>query len=300
MKKNAVLTIWGSCSGTEPIQGRHHTAITIEHDGKVYWFDTGETCSYNAHIAGLDLLATEAIFISHTHMDHIGGLPNLLWSMRKLTTISDESRERMTGRQVDIFIPDLEVYAGIHRALLGTENGFVTVFDINAKICEDGLLYDQNGIKVVASHNAHFGTTLPFKSFSFRIEVDGKVIVYSGDVRDIRELEPILDGCNYLLMETGHHSVESICKYLNEFQRQYGTLVLVHHGTAVLRDPAGSKKQAEDLLGKEVILAEDGMSFDISHGRKTKGGCRFHDSCFRMDGRGQRSETVGQRRRAET
>ena len=94
------LTILGSCSGTEPIPNRHHTSITLEHAGKLYWFEAGENCSYSAHLLGIDLATTEAIFISHTHMDHLGGLPNLLWTMRKLSLRSEQSLNKLKDRSI--------------------------------------------------------------------------------------------------------------------------------------------------------------------------------------------------------
>ena len=61
------ITFLGTCSGTEPMPNRKHVSFVIEHAGAVYWFDAGEGCSYTAHLAGIDLLSTRAVFISHTH-----------------------------------------------------------------------------------------------------------------------------------------------------------------------------------------------------------------------------------------
>ena len=87
---SAKIHILGSCSGTEPFPGRHHTSLAIELPDSLFFLDAGETCSYTAHLMGLDLLKTRAVFISHCHMDHIGGLPNLLWTKRKLSVVKQK------------------------------------------------------------------------------------------------------------------------------------------------------------------------------------------------------------------
>jgi ribonuclease BN (tRNA processing enzyme) len=80
----------GTCSGTEPMKGMHHCSFVVEIDGALYWFDAGENCSYAAVIKGLDIMQTEALFLSHPHIDHVGGLANLffcfdkfIWTYRK-------------------------------------------------------------------------------------------------------------------------------------------------------------------------------------------------------------------------
>ena len=78
------LTLLGTCSGTEPMPDIHHCSLVIEVNGVNYWFDAGESCSHTAYTSGLDLMTTKAIFISHPHIDHTGGLPNLFFCIEKL------------------------------------------------------------------------------------------------------------------------------------------------------------------------------------------------------------------------
>ena len=58
------LHFLGTCSGTEPMPGRHHTSWVLETEGRLYWFDAGEGCSYTGYLMGLDPMAITKIIIS--------------------------------------------------------------------------------------------------------------------------------------------------------------------------------------------------------------------------------------------
>ena len=259
------ITFLGTCSGTEPQPGRRHCSFVIEHHEAVYWFDAGESCSYNAHLAGINLLSTEAVFISHTHMDHIGGLPNLLWNIRKINGITPNPERRISGKTIGVFLPDLAVWQGITQLLRGTEGGFEIDFNLNATLCRDGDLYQNNGFQVTALHNLHLGTPAPgdpWKSFCYLIEADGKRIVFSGDVASIDDVAPLLDNCDLFLMETGHHKVEDVCNYLKKSGKNFGKLGFIHHGRAILGDVNKEREKARRILGDQVFITEDGDVLD--------------------------------------
>ena len=93
----------------------------------------------------------------------------------------------------------------------------------------DGLLFDDGNMTVSARHNCHLREMEePYHSFSYKLSVEGKIIVYSGDVKSIEELSGWTD-CDLMLMETGHHNPLDVCRYLEEQSGNPKHLVFLHH-----------------------------------------------------------------------
>lgn len=195
-----------------------------------------------------------------------GGLVNLIWTLRKLNGRVKDPVQRLSGKTVQLFIPDLSVWEGAQQVLAGPTSEFRPDFAVQAQRYEDGLIYEDGDFRVFALHNAHLGVRgegESWQSYSFRIEAAGRSIVYSGDVKGIQELAPFLACCDVLLMETGHHRVEDICNYLRNSDHRVGQLVFTHHGRAILEDPDGEAQKARAMLGSDVIIADDGMKLEL-------------------------------------
>ena len=256
------LTVLGSCSGTEPQPRRHHTSVAVETGGRLFYVDAGENCGYSSYLAGIDQSRTQAVFITHTHMDHVGGLPHLLWNLRKLCTISPEAERAMAGRVIPVVIPDLSSYEGVKAMLLASEGNYETVFQLEPRLLRDGVAYSQDGAVLTAFHNLHLGDPgpgKPWRSYSFLWEAEGKKVLFSGDFRDMAELSPHLDGVDLAFFETGHHRAAALCQELRDCGAQVGKVVFYHHGVEILRDFAGELALARQVLGDRVDFAQDGM-----------------------------------------
>ena len=255
------LYIFGSCSGTEPMPGRHHTAIAFEINGRIYWFDAGENCSYTAHLMGVDLLSVTDIFISHPHMDHVGGLGNLLWNIRKLTTVKKCSTR---FGDVTVHTPVMETFDGVLSILRNTEGNYACKHGTIGHLIEDGVVFKNCDLTVTALHNTH----LPpvdgaYRSFSFLIEAEGTRIIYSGDVGGISDMEPLFSrGCDLLLMETGHHLPEVVCEKIKSREYPIKSVRFLHQGPPVLKDFVGSLERSRAII-PSATLSNDGDVVEI-------------------------------------
>lgn len=259
---NTLLHIFGTCSGTEPMPGRHHCSFAVEHDGRLYWFDAGEGCSHTAYVCGVDPRKIHSIFVSHPHMDHVGGLGNLMWTIRKL----DSRYGGMEGRTVRLFMPNRETWPAVRQVLSQTEGDFRTRFDIAEQPVTEGMLLEDGGVSVEAMHNLHLPQLADgsWRSFSFRISVGGRKIVFSGDVKNYTEIEPLLRGADVLLAETGHHRPVKVCRELNEMNIRPKTLLFIHHGRAILEEGEAAIDEARAIYDGSMRVLNDGETIPLS------------------------------------
>ena len=246
------LFILGTSSGLEPMPGRIHSSFVLEVNGKNYVFDAGEGSSRRAHLSGIDLLNVPAIFLTHPHFDHTGGIFGWLWNIRKL---SQRTHRTPPNGRLSVFFPNRASWEGIWQYMTQTEGHYKSSFELNGVCFEKGEIYRDENIAVSAFETTHLSPdgTGKCQSYGFSAKTaSGKKILFSGDLKGLFDLDQVMgEAPDVLLCETGHHKVREVMEYAEA--HGVGKLLLVHHNRGFVEgDPETVKEFSSCPIPYEV------------------------------------------------
>jgi ribonuclease Z len=194
--QNLRVTLLGT-GAPQPRIDRFGPSILIEAGEKKLLFDCGRGATQRIEQLKIPFTDIDALFLTHLHSDHVVGIPDLwltgwargrkvplqVWgpagTMQMVLHLKEAFQFDIQIRQVDDRLPARGV-------------------DVLAKDIEQGVVYDNAGIKVTAFTVDH-GQVKP--ALGYRIDFGGHSVVLSGDTRYSENLIRFSQGTDVLIHE---------------------------------------------------------------------------------------------------
>jgi ribonuclease BN (tRNA processing enzyme) len=199
------LITLGTVAGPPPRPRHTQSSNLLIVNGTLYVIDAGDGVARRISEAGY-VRDVGTIFITHHHDDHTAGLGTLMstaWDNQRTTPINvygPPRSEDLVKAAIQYFTISAEIRIvdggrtiPIERLFFGHDVG-------------TGLIYQDANIKVIGIENTHFAFhTGPaagkFKSYSYRFETPGRVIVFTGDTGPNDALTELARGADLLVSE---------------------------------------------------------------------------------------------------
>jgi ribonuclease BN (tRNA processing enzyme) len=245
------LTILGSGDAFSS-GGRLSSCYLVENSRTRFLLDCGPSVLPAFKKAGLSTNDISAIFISHLHGDHIGGLPFLLLDAifpakrrQPLTLIGPPGLETRFRLACEVFYP---------RSL-----DMGRAFELDFIELDGGVRRQIGDLAVTPFEVDHFSGS---PSYAYRFELEGKIFAYSGDtgwtenvVEAGRDADLYLIECyQYELKLPMHLTYLEIEANFDRIDAK--KLVLTHMSEAMLA-------RQGDVDPARFLVADDGMIIDI-------------------------------------
>jgi hypothetical protein len=191
-KAAAKLITLGTGAGN-PSQTRNNSCTFLQTSHGAYLIDAGGPVTASIIRKKLDFNSIRAVFITHMHEDHFGGLPGFL--KNRMVKYGPYTRKSLwKGFWPEVWLPDADGIKAFEM-LMDVQFRGQGKEKIIWKLINPGPFYDDGHLKVTAIPNQHFkfeGKYLP--SYCFLFEVEGKKLLFTGDLRndlaDLRLMPP--------------------------------------------------------------------------------------------------------------
>lgn len=281
----AVFVTLGTGGGPLIRVKRSEPANALVINGAVYLFDVGDGAQRQLAAAGLPVHAVRAVFVSHHHIDHNGGLAPLLvtrWLLNErapLPVIGPPGMMAMVdGIAVAYRATELAPIA-IGGPSMPAIRTTLAPQELAATMDAPALVYQDANIRVLAITNDHYhfppgsAAAVAARSYAFRIETAGRTIVYTGDSGPSAHLQTLAAGCDLLVSEVIDMSaMEAVLARANDIPPAARAPMMAHMAQDHLT-PENVARLAAAADAKRVVLTHlaPGMDDETSTAGYTSG-----------------------------
>jgi ribonuclease BN (tRNA processing enzyme) len=247
------ITFIGTASGV-PVPHRKHSCLLVEHDDSAQLFDAGEGTISALSAQDVDTNRIRAVWISHTHADHISGLPMLLQEMH------------LRGRSgnLDIMVPPgredwFEHW--LHGMYMFREKWSYPFSILSLATPSRG-----GGVRVRPVPNRHLDKSremalahgVPAQAWSFLLACDEMSVLLSSDISGIADIGEFVNSVRVAILDAAHVPIEEV--FLLAERCSDLDIICTHIPPELETDLVSLKERSVRDYEGRVLFAHDGMS----------------------------------------
>lgn len=230
--------------------GRLNTCFHVRAARTAFLIDCGASSLIGMNRFGIDRNAIDTILVTHFHADHFGGVPFFM--------VDAQFKSRRTRPLTIAGPPGLrEWYVRAMDTAFAGSARTQPKFELNLVELESAERRSLGDITVRSARVRHAPSEGPF--FAYRIEVDGKVIAFTGDTEWVENLVEIGREADLLISEC--FSFEKKVPLHLDYPTLTENLPRIKPKRLILTHLSAGALAHVDAISHEI--AEDGMTVEI-------------------------------------
>jgi ribonuclease BN (tRNA processing enzyme) len=203
-----VFITLGTNAGPIPNRHRAEPANLLRSGEQNILVDVGDGAAWQLSKVGVGLGDIQTVILSHLHFDHTGGLFAFLSQRYQglnvgiVTIIGPPGTRRVVDQLIAAMAVSLEGTVNARERMQGAPSAMVKVVEIAG-----GSRFAIGDIRIAAAVNTHYSfppkseDAEKYLSLSFRFDMPGRSLVYSGDTGPSQDVETLAKGADALFCE---------------------------------------------------------------------------------------------------
>lgn len=262
-QKPMTWTTLGTAGGPVVHPDRSQPANLLTAGNNLWLVDCGDGALEKLSATGHQPSDIDAVFISHLHLDHIGGLQGLIglrWMQhqkRPLTIYGPPGTQEVVSNIIASLGPSVAIDIGVNKKRMQIDPAKV----VEVVTMTGGSQHSINGITVTAAQNSHFDNQdgepadTGTESLSYRFSTKNYSIGYTGDTGESEAVIHLFKGVDLIVSEV--IDLQGIIANLNspkspmpeEVKPRLIKHLMMHHLT-----PQEAGKIAAEAGAKRLVL----------------------------------------------
>lgn len=235
----------------EPVANGNSSCCVVDVGESLYLIDAGAPIIQGLLSVEKEIKNLKAIFITHTHMDHIANLPAFLdltnWCTKEV--------------ECTCFLPEQNIIDWLKTGISLTESCALDEKRIKLTHYKSDFVYNDGKVKVSFFINGHLKwANRP--SYSILFESENKKIFFSGDLslhlhRNDFPTYVLENQTDMFVLEYSHIDIQDIQKFLPKIKTK--CLVLNH----IKERDYDQITQIKNKYSYQIILSQDGQIIEV-------------------------------------